>query len=90
MSYRHTDWIQDVDMSVPGPAADHNGTSIKTGVSRHVVRVQNPRRVCPVPGCAHADAYKSIIVTMAQAKLHADYTFSVPTADDLKARRLAN
>ena len=43
VSYRYTAWIRDVAMSVPGPAADHNGISIRIGVPRHVVRV---RGVC--------------------------------------------
>jgi len=29
VSSRHADWIRDVDQSVPGPASDHNGVTIR-------------------------------------------------------------
>ena len=77
-------------MSVLGPAADHNDISIRIGVPRHVVRVRRPRRVYPVPGCAHATAHKSIIAAIALAQLRADPIISVPTSDYTKARRLAD
>ena len=90
MSSWHADWIRDVAMSVSGPSADHNGISIRIGVPRHVVRVRKPRRVFPVPGCARAAAHKSIIAAIKQAQLQSDETFSVPTSDDITARRLAD
>ena len=40
VSSLHADWIRDIDMSVPGPATDHNGISIRIGAPRTVVRVR--------------------------------------------------
>ena len=76
-------------MSVPGPADDHNGIIIRIGVPRHAVRVRNPMRVYPVPGCAHAAAHKAIIAAIALAQLRADAIISVPTSDYTTARSLA-
>ena len=81
VSSRHDYWILDVAMSVLGPAADHNGISIRIGVPRHVVRVRKPSRVYPVPGCAHAAAHKAIIAAIALAQLKADAAVSVPKSD---------
>ena len=46
---RHSDWIRDVDCSVPDPAADHNGIIVRIGTPHRVVRIRKPRRVYPVP-----------------------------------------
>ena len=59
-------------------------------MTRHVVRVRKPRRVYPVPGCAHAAAHKAIIAAIALAKLRAHAINYVPTSDDTTARRLAD
>ena len=77
-------------MSVSGPAADHNGISIRIGMPRHVVRVRKPRRVYNVPGCAYAAAHKSIIAAIKQAQLQTDETISVLTSDHITARRLSD
>ena len=53
VSSLHADWIRDIDMSVSGLAADHNGITIRIVKSRTVMHVCKPRRVIPVPGCAH-------------------------------------
>ena len=55
----HVDWIRDIEMSVPGPATDHNGISIRIGAPRTVVRIRKPRRVYPVPGRAREKAEKN-------------------------------
>ncbi|TDH72030.1 hypothetical protein CCR75_004872 [Bremia lactucae] len=68
----HSDWIRDVDFSVPGPAADYNGISVRIRVPRYVVRVHKPRRVYPVPGCAQADAISKIITAMELAQRQVD------------------
>ena len=77
-------------MSVLGPAADHNGISIRIGVPRHVVRVRRPSRVYPVPRCAHAAAHKAILPAIAVTQLQADAIISVPTSDYTIARSLAD
>ena len=38
----HDDWIRDIDISVPGPAADHNGIGIRSAC--HVIRSVFERR----------------------------------------------
>ena len=90
ISSRLADWIRDVAMSVHGPDADYNGISIRIGVPRHVVSVRKPRRVYPVPGCAHAAAHKAIIAVIALAQLRSDAVIAVPTSDYTTARSLAN
>ena len=77
-------------MSVPGPAAEHNGISIRIGVPRHVVCIRKPKRVYPVPGYAYAAAHKSIIAAIALAQIRADAIISVPTSDYTTARSLAD
>ena len=89
VSSRHVDWIRDVALSVPGPAADHNGISIRIGVPRYVVRVRKPRHVYPVPGCANTAAHKAIVAAIKLAQLQVDETLSVPPSDYITARRLA-
>ena len=89
VSSRHADWIRGVALSVPGPAADHNGISIRIGVPRYVVRVRQPRHVYPVPGCANTAAHKAIVAAIKLAQLQADETLSVPPSDYITARRLA-
>ena len=77
-------------MSVPGPAADHNGIGIRIGVPRHVVRVRKSRRVYHVPGFAHAAAHKAIIAAIALAPLQADAIILIPTSDYITVRSLTN
>ena len=77
-------------MAIPGPAAHHNGISIRIGVSRHVVFVRKPRCVYPVPSCAYAAANKAIYTDLALVKVQADAIISVPTSDYTTARRLAD
>ena len=69
VSALHADWIRDVDLSVPGPAADHNGISIRIGAPRHIVRVRKPRRVYPIPGCAQATATSAIVAAIERAQI---------------------
>ena len=76
-------------MSKPGPAANHNIISIRIGVPRHLARVQKPRRVYRVPGCAHADAHKANIAAIALARFQPNATISVPTSDYITSRSLA-
>ena len=90
MFSRHDNCIRDVSTFVTGPASDHKGISIRIGVPRHVVRVQKPRRVYPVPGCVHATTHKSIIAAIALAQLQADAIISVPTSDYITARSVAD
>ena len=40
VSSRNADWIRDVHQSVPGPAADHNGVTIRLGYPSCTVRVR--------------------------------------------------
>ncbi|TDH70315.1 hypothetical protein CCR75_009217 [Bremia lactucae] len=89
VSSRHADWIRDVALAVPGPAADHNGISIRIGVPRHLVSVRTPRRVYPIPGCAHAAAHKAIIAAIDLAQIQVAETLSVPPLDYITGRRLA-
>ncbi|CAI5702020.1 unnamed protein product [Peronospora effusa] len=72
VSALHADWVRDVDLSVPGPEADHNGISIRIVAPRHVLRVRKPRHVYPVPGCAQAAAISSILAAIERAQIKND------------------
>ncbi|TDH74337.1 hypothetical protein CCR75_004624 [Bremia lactucae] len=65
-------------MSVPRPAADHNGNSIRSGVPRDVVCDISIRRVHPVPECAHATSDRAILAGIEQARNKNDEASSVP------------
>ena len=60
VSSRNADWIRDVHQSVPGPAADHNGVTIRLGSPSWTVRVRQPRRVYPVPDCSKEAAQRHV------------------------------
>ena len=77
-------------ISVPGPAADCNGINVSIDVPSHVVRVRNPRRVYPVPGCLQSVAHKAIISPIELAHLQADATIIVPTSDYIMVRGLSD
>ena len=76
-----------VDLSVPGPLADHNGISIRIGAPRHIVRVRKPRRIYPVPGCAQATATSAIVATIEMTQIEADKSSSIPSSDYRTAQR---
>ncbi|CAI5717474.1 unnamed protein product [Peronospora effusa] len=80
----------DVDLSVPGPAADHNGISIRIVAPLHVVRVRKPWHVYPVPGCAQAAATSAIFAAIERAQIKVDESSSVQTSDYRTARQLAD
>ena len=90
MSAILSDWIQDVDLSVPGPSADHNGISIRIGAPRYIVRVRKPRRVYPVPYCAQAAATSAIVAAIEIAQIEVDKSSSIPSSDSRSAQRLAD
>ena len=90
VSAGHSDWIRDIEFSVPGPAADHNGIIVRIRAPRHVVHVWKPRRVYPVPGCAQAAAIGNITAAIELAQHQVDHTDSIPTSDYLTARILAD
>ncbi|TDH70247.1 hypothetical protein CCR75_000195 [Bremia lactucae] len=77
----YSNWIRNVKFSVPGPAADHNGISVKIAEPRHVVRVRKLRRVYSVPGCAQAAAISKITAAIKLAQRQVDETASAPTPD---------
>ena len=87
---RYSDWIQDFDCSVPGPAADHNVISVRIETPHHVVRIRKPGRVYPFPGCVKVAAISEIPAENAITQRQVDKTASVPTSDSLTARRLAD
>uniref|UniRef100_M4C557 Endonuclease/exonuclease/phosphatase domain-containing protein n=1 Tax=Hyaloperonospora arabidopsidis (strain Emoy2) TaxID=559515 RepID=M4C557_HYAAE len=90
VSAGHSDWVRDVEFSVPGPAADHNGIIVRIRAPRHVVHVWKPRRVYPVPECAQAVSIGNITAAIELAQQQGDHTDSIPTSDYLTARSLAD
>ena len=80
VSSLHADWIQDFDMSVSGLAADHNAISIRIVTSRTVMHICKPRRVYPVPGCAHEPANGKSYCHCARTAICRQY-YPVPTSD---------
>ena len=79
-----------VDLSVPGPLADHNGISIRIGAPRHILRVRKPRRIYPVPGCAQATATRAIAEAIELAQIEVDRSSFITSSDYHTAKRLAD
>ena len=90
MSALHADWIQDVDLSVPGPAADHNGISIRIGAPRQIVLIRKPRQVYSVPGCAQATATNAILAAIEITQIEVDKSSSITSSDYRTAQHLAD
>ena len=74
---------------MPGPAADHNGITIRIGTLRQIVSVHKPQRVYPVSGCAKFAANRTIITALETAQIVVEYATSISTASYDTARRLA-
>ena len=80
MSALYAGKIRDVDLSVPGPEADHNGTSKLMGALGHVMRVRKPRRVYTVSGCTQTIAISAILAVIELAHIEA----YEPSCSDVK------
>ena len=69
MNFINADWIRGVELSVPGPASDHNGKSIWIGAPRHFMPLRKPRKVYHVPACAQGDTNTAIVAAIEMMQL---------------------
>ena len=64
VSAHRVGWIRDIDLSVPEPAADHDGIITRIGVPHHIVHMRKSRQVYPEPGCAKAAAKCAMLAAL--------------------------
>ena len=89
-SIQHTSWIRDLELSVPGPLADHNGVTERIGAPSQTVTVRKLRRVHPGSSCAEQSVRQHVERALDDAHLFVECTAANDFSDKSTAQLLAS